>query len=367
MNQTIGWSSSPSLTSAALAIPAWPSNMNRQSSADDDRRHRPRQQDGRAHERRGRGRRGSWPARARVRATSSSVTLATAKNSVWPIAAQNRGSPKRLDIVVEPDEGPAEPGHAEIVQVQRLPERPGEGKERDKRDGRRAPASTSHQARRASPALDPVARITAWQRATLSRRVPRDRAAVCISARRRLQRRPPAPPAGSAPGAAAPEESPTARCRPASPAAAPRARRPRAPRRPAPRAPAPSLGSSYSAGRVGNWPTTRARSSICSGRVRYSISGPGRVGMGAVGVDGELGAAERRGGLPSRRAGHRRPPRSGRPRVRLSVVHQGVGVRPVPHERRLAVLESKASLLLVPGEHHRRNDRHAVDLVPHAP
>jgi hypothetical protein len=44
----------------------------------------------------------------------------------------------------------------------------------------------------------------------------------------------------------------------------------------------PSSGMSYTADRVGNCPTTRARSSICSGRVRYSISAQAASGCSAL-------------------------------------------------------------------------------------
>ena len=91
MNQTIGSRITPTLTSTAFTIPVWPSNMNRQSSAETTvgiaqgtstaARTRPR------------------PLNARLSAsasqrpiTSSRPTLVTAKKSVCPSAPMNRGS-----------------------------------------------------------------------------------------------------------------------------------------------------------------------------------------------------------------------------------------------------------------------------------
>ena len=122
------------MTSTALAMPASPSNMNRQS--------RPDTTVGMAQGTSTAARMSARPRKARfiarastVPSASSRVTLATAKKPVWPSAAQKRASLQRLDVVVGADEGPAEPGHPEVVQVERFPDRPGEREQRDEQDG----------------------------------------------------------------------------------------------------------------------------------------------------------------------------------------------------------------------------------------
>ena len=87
--------------------------------------------------------------------------------------------------------------------------------------------------------------------------------------------------------------------------------------------------------------------------------------MLAVRVDGELRAAEGGGAPAAGRGGHHGDRIAARhPRGR-AVLHQGVGVGPVPHERRLPVLEREAGFFLVPGERALGHDRVAVDLVAH--
>ncbi len=91
MNQTGGCPVSPVAASNAFAMPAWPSNMNRQSSAETTV--------GMAHgtstaaRTRARPRNARFMARASTQPSpSSSDTVTAAKNSVWAMAPQNRGS-----------------------------------------------------------------------------------------------------------------------------------------------------------------------------------------------------------------------------------------------------------------------------------
>ena len=91
----------------------------------------------------------------------------------------------------------------------------------------------------------------------------------------------------------------------------------------------------------------------------------GGVRLIAVRIDGQCRAAERGGRGASRAVRHRgRGEPSGDARLR-PVLHQRVGIGPVPHEDGLAVLKREPRLLLLPGEHGRRHDAVDVDGVAH--
>ena len=112
------------LTSTAFTIPAGLSNMNRQTSADDHGRDRPRQQHRRADE--------AAPARhavhrQRQREAEHQLERHGDRGRSITVCAERAPEPRiaeRLDVVGGADEGPAEPGHPQIVQVQRFPDRP---------------------------------------------------------------------------------------------------------------------------------------------------------------------------------------------------------------------------------------------------
>ena len=129
-----------------------------------DRRDRPGQQHGGAHERRAHASRGSSASASTSPAASSSATLTATKPAVCASALQKRGVAQRLHVVVEADERTAQPRHAQIVQVQRLPERPRDRDERHERDDCRAPAA---------PAPTPTSRLarSPCRRACHSRRI----------------------------------------------------------------------------------------------------------------------------------------------------------------------------------------------------
>jgi hypothetical protein len=89
---------------------------------------------------------------------------------------------------------------------------------------------------------------------------------------------------------------------------------------------------------------------------------PGGLGVLAVGVDGELRAAQRGGGVAAGAGRHRRHREPPGHRRGPGVGEQREGVGPVAHQHRLAVLEGEAHLLLLPGQ--RRLGDHPV--APHA-
>ena len=198
---------------------------------------------------------------------------------VWPSAPRSARSPSASRVVGEPDERPAAPRHAQVVQVQRLPDRVGQREERDRSD--------REQRRRAQRERQPASLRSRAGAARGFAQPSRSRscagAARGVEARAREQRRDlarrgrcsaaPGSPARSGSGARAicrmsdssaytgvdgPRDGAVddARARrPAGSAARARARGPRRATR-----------------RGGNCPATRARSSICAGCVRNSIT-----------------------------------------------------------------------------------------------
>ena len=151
-------------------MPACPSNMNRQSSARDDRRDRPRHQHRGAHQRAPA--EGAVHARARAGSpsTSSRVTVATVNNTCAPSACAEARIADGLEVVGQTDERPAEPGHPEVVQVQRLPERPEQRKQRD------AEATVPSAGAASQPAQAGLAALRGWRSVGHRTRAIADRA-----------------------------------------------------------------------------------------------------------------------------------------------------------------------------------------------
>ena len=99
------------------------------------------------------------------------------------------------------------------------------------------------------------------------------------------------------------------------------------------------------------------------GQKRHELEGECRVG--APGVDGQLGAAERGGGpaaLPRRKRRNGNASRDARSRF---VLQQRPRVRPVAHERRFTILEREAHLLFLPRQRGRGDHAIDVDRVHH--
>ena len=86
------------------------------------------------------------------------------------------------------------------------------------------------------------------------------------------------------------------------------------------------------------------------GRGEKSCERLGEVGVAAPAVDGQLGAAESRGGPPVLARGKCRDGESACHRRLRAVLQQRPGVWPVAHEDRLAVLEREPRLLFLPRE-----------------
>ena len=154
-NQSGGVRTMPDAASSAFAMPACPSKMKRQSSAETTV--------GMAQGTRIDARTSARPRNARFMASartqprpSSMVTLATVNTTVCSRALPEPGVAERFGVVGEAHERAAEPGHAEIVEVDATPRR-----SRPAGTGPRAgswpvPAAASCQARRASRCSAPL-------------------------------------------------------------------------------------------------------------------------------------------------------------------------------------------------------------------
>ena len=85
----------------------------------------------------------------------------------------------------------------------------------------------------------------------------------------------------------------------------------------------------------------------------------------AVGVDGELRTPQRRSALGAGTRGEGRHVEATGDFRGRRVLHERVGVRPVPHEERAPALEIEAGLFLLPREGRLRHRPVGVDGVPH--
>jgi hypothetical protein len=86
----------------------------------------------------------------------------------------------------------------------------------------------------------------------------------------------------------------------------------------------------------------------------------GLLRVGAVGIDGQPGPAQRRRRRPALRRRQRPDRHVARHARRSRVLNQRMRVGPVPHESRLPILELKPHRLLLPGQRRPRNQP-----VPH--
>ena len=172
---------------------------------------------------------------------------------------------QRLGVVGRADERPAEPRHAQVVQVQRLPERPEDREDGDERDdAERRQRKRPPEARLGAGGTTRCAAVvpsSSWcgraelhlrqQRAHRRGRLLQRRARLLLARQRPMQRD------LQDLGELAVDRRDRSRHRPFDDLPARRPAESSARRR--------ARASSYSAGRVGNWPAIRARSIICSG------------------------------------------------------------------------------------------------------
>ena len=310
--------------------------MKRQTQRRDHRRDRPRHEHGGAHQR---------PAaegavhREREHAGRAQLERDGDDGEEDACAPAPRGTAESRSastIVGEADERPAEPGHAQVVAGAATPRRSrASGKSATRRIVASAGAAKRPRQAGLARSAGAASRATSVRRhASLPPRGRRGRSSACISAAALGERRP----GLQLPGQRAMqvdlqdlrELGVDRRHRPRDGVLddAPGLRRRNRQRIGRARDRRTARAAS------GTGPTPRARSSICSGAVRYSMTAQAAVGMGAVGVDRELlrRRAPQSAGRPGRPASRRDAIAARHARVR-AVLHQRIRVRPVAHER----------------------------------